>query len=73
MNIQLEAFARSQLIDWLNTCSEAQQLTFKRMYSHNHLDRDINEVVSRMGVTKLDWAMTQVKRTVDKNESKDKK
>ncbi|GAG27163.1 unnamed protein product, partial [marine sediment metagenome] len=44
------------------------QLLFKRMHagsSHN-FGIDINKVVDEMPVDKLDWAMQQVQRSLDK-------
>ena len=71
MNKELQIFARSTLKENLAKCTEGQQLTFKRMYSHLDLDRDIYEVVDEMSEGKLDWAMQQVQRSVDANESAD--
>ena len=67
MNSELEAFARITLQDNLAQCTEGQRLTFKRMYSHLDLDKDIDQVVEEMSVEKLDWAMQQVQRTVTSN------
>ena len=39
------------------------------MYSHKDLDKDINEVVDQIPDEKLDWAMQQIQRTLDKNKS----
>ena len=66
MNEQLQAYARDTLKEGLAQCSEGEQLLFKRMYSHDDLDMPINEVVDNMESEKLDWAMDQVKRTLDK-------
>ncbi len=68
---ELQIFARTSLKDNLAKCTEGQQLTFKKMYSHLDLDRDINKVVDGMSEDKLDWAMQQVQRSVDANESTD--
>jgi len=38
---------------------------FKRMYSHDNLERDINEVVDRIPDNKLDNALSQVERTIN--------
>jgi ABC-type uncharacterized transport system fused permease/ATPase subunit len=66
MNEQLQQYARDQLKQGLAQCSEQQQLMFKRMYYHKDLTLPINEVVDKMPVDKLDWAMQQVQRTLDK-------
>ena len=73
MNNELQIFARSTLKKNLAKCPESQQFIFKRMYSHLNLDLDINEVVNKMSEDKLDWAMQQVQRSVDKNKSASKK
>lgn len=38
-------------------------MIFKRMYSHNDLDKDINLVVDAMPAKQLDWALQQCKNT----------
>jgi len=67
MNNQLQDFARQQLKDGLAQCTEAQQMLFKRMYSHKNLEASINDVVDAMPEDKLDWAMQQVERSLTKN------
>ena len=66
MNAELQKYARDQLKSGLAQCTEAQQLLFKRFYSHKDLSLPINEVVDRMPVEDLDHAMTQVQKTLDK-------
>ena len=66
MNNQLQEFARTELKNGLAKLPEKNQLLFKRMYSHENLDLDINTVVDSMPEDKLDWAMQQVQRTLDK-------
>jgi hypothetical protein len=66
MNDQLQDCARRTLKDSLALCSEAQQLLFKRMYSHENLDLSIDEVINNIPSDKLDWAMKQVERTLAK-------
>lgn len=68
MNTKIQDFARSILKGGLSKCTEAEQLIFKRMYSHENLDRDINDVVDNMEEEKLDWAMQQVDRSLAKKE-----
>lgn len=67
MNKQLELYAREALKETLPLCTEAQQLLFKRMYSHKDLQKDINDVVDNIPVEKLSIAMSQVDRTLLKN------
>lgn len=57
------------LKDLLAQCTEKQQMLFKRMYSHENLELPINEVVDQMPDDKIDWAVTQCERTVEKNNS----
>lgn len=65
MNEQLQLFARETLKDGLSRLSESHRLMFRRMYSHDDLEKDINEVVDDMPEDRLDWAMLQVQRSLD--------
>ena len=66
MNDQLQAFARQTLKEGLAKCTEGQQNMFKRMYSHDNKDLDIDAVVNKVPIDRLDWAMQQVQTTLDK-------
>ncbi len=66
MNPKLEQFARNELKAGLSLCTEEEQLRFKWMYSSKDHDKPINNVVDDMDAKKLDWAMTQVQKTIDK-------
>jgi hypothetical protein len=66
MNNQLQKFARETLKDGLSQLSENQQLLFKKMYSPNNLDLNIFKIVDNMSEEKLDWAIQQVERTLEK-------
>lgn len=70
MNDTLKNAAKQMLKQLLAECSEAQQLMFKRMYSHKNLGAPINDAVDQMDEEKIDWAMTQVERTVLSNKLK---
>lgn len=59
--------ARQILKDLLAQCTEEQQLFFKRMYSHKNLELHINDAVDQMDTEKIDWAIRQVERTIEKN------
>lgn len=48
----------------MHKLTEDQQMIFKRMYSHEDLEKDIIKVVDDMDGTKLDWALQQVERTL---------
>lgn len=65
MNKQIENFARNTLKEGLAQCTEEQQLFFKRMYSHKNLEMPINDVIDGIETEKLDWAMEQVRRTLN--------
>lgn len=54
---------RTEIKRILNLLSDVNQTTFKRMYSHNDLDRDINLVVDEMPNKQLDWALKQCEVT----------
>lgn len=60
-------FTKNTLKDLLSECDEKQQHIFKRMYSHNDLDAEIDDIVDRIPNDKLDWALSQVERTIEKN------
>ena len=66
MNNQLQNFARDALKLGLARLPESHHKLFKRMYSHKNMDAEINDVVDAMPEDKLDWAMQQVQRTIDK-------
>lgn len=68
-NETLKAMGKEILKTLLYECTEGQQLMFKRMYSHNNLELSINEAVDQMDDDKIDHAMTQVERTIEKNKS----
>lgn len=66
MNEQLQEFARKTLIDGLYQLTEDQHLLFKRMYCHENLEASIEEAVANVPEDKLDWAMQQVQRSLQK-------
>lgn len=66
MNIELQKFARETIKEGLAKLNINQKVVFKRMYSPSDLEADINTVVDNMPEEKLNWAMTQVKNTLDK-------
>lgn len=68
MNEQLQQFARDELKKGLLQLPEGHQMTFKRMYSHKDLEKNINEVVDDMTADKLDHAMKQVQNSIHKLE-----
>ncbi len=67
MNKTLEKYARDQIKHGLLQLTEDQQLFFKRIYSHKNTGLPINNVVDLLPDEKLDWAMQQVERTLQKN------
>jgi len=68
MNKTLQDFARSYLKEHLAECTEKQNLTFKRIYSTEDLDADLETVVDNMSGRRLSLAMVQVARTCLFNE-----
>jgi len=66
-NETLKNAAKDILKNLLSKCTEPQQMLFKRMYSHNNLELPINDVVDQMDSDKMDWAISQCERTVEKN------
>lgn len=67
MNSKLVAFARADLKKTLPQCTADQQLLFKKMYAKGKLDMDIGDVVDKIKVEELSWAMEQVDKTIAKN------
>lgn len=63
-----ESAAKLKLL--LPECDEAQQLLFKRMYSHKNLELSISEVVDNMKPEQLKTALRQVEATIEKNLAK---
>jgi len=66
MNQKMESFARQQLKQGLAQLSEAHHKLFKQMYSYKHPDRSIDEIIDNMPADKLDHAMSQVERSLQK-------
>lgn len=67
MNKTFATAGRNILKELLSQCTEGQQFMFKRMYSHKNLELSINESVDNMDDDKIDNAITQCERTVEKN------
>lgn len=65
MNKTIEKMYRKLLKNGLAQCTEAQHHLFRQMYSHKKLDCPITEVVDFMEIDKLDWALTQVEKTLE--------
>jgi hypothetical protein len=66
MNDTIKQFAKQQLKDGLAKSTEPEQQMFKRMYSHKNLELPINDVVDNMPDEKIDMALSQVERTLNK-------
>lgn len=70
---ELMKIARGVLKESLELCTEPQVHLFRRMYgTQKDIDArtDINVIVDKMPDSKIEWALEQVKRTVEKNRSK---
>jgi len=66
MNESLQQYARETIKTGLAKCTEAEQMLFKRMYSHKNLELPIDQVVDTMPAERLDIAMQQVENTLRK-------
>ncbi len=66
MNKELENYARQNLKDNISKCTDAEKVLFARMYGRFGYNDNIYTVIDGMDPDKLDWAMTQVKNTLDK-------
>lgn len=66
-NRTISNIAKKMLKASLAECTDGQQLMFKRMYSNQNLELPINDAVDQMPDDKIDLAMTQVERTLEKN------
>ena len=74
MNIQLQEYARSKLLEGLLQLPEEWQNKFKLMYARDNGQRTVKdalamptaEVVQKMDPDQLDWAMTQVANSLIK-------
>ena len=71
MNISLQTFAREELKADLAKCTDGERHMFKRMYSPNNLRDPIVVIIENMDCEKLDWAMRQVKQTLQKRAEKE--
>jgi hypothetical protein len=71
-SLNIKTLGRDILKDLLSQCTEDQQMLFKRMYSHDDLERDINDAVDQMANDKINWAISQCERTVYDNAMKEK-
>ena len=67
--LKLELQRRDALYDLISQCTKGQQLIFKRMYSHNHVDKTLRKIVDDMPIYKVDWAIQQCESTIKKNET----
>ncbi len=66
-NKTLITAARKILKKLLIECTAEQHLMFKRMYCPKNTNLTINDTIDQMEVDKIDWAITQVEKTIAKN------
>lgn len=66
MNKLMSDYAKNYLKRGLRLLPESNVKLFARMYSPNNTEADIDTVVDNMPEGKLDWAMQQVERTLQK-------
>ena len=70
MNEQMQQFARDFLKTVLAKLPASNCLIFNRMYSPDDLEASVSDVVDDMPEERLDWAMQQVQRSLQKLEAK---
>jgi len=66
VNDLIESYCRNFLKENIVKLTDPQIMLFKRMYSHKNLEGKIDEVIDNMPIEKLDWAMEQVQKSVNK-------
>lgn len=69
MNEELQQFARKRILEDLRLCTDAEKNIFKRMYAKGKMETSIEEIVEKMDIDKLSWAMEQIKRTIKRKSS----
>jgi hypothetical protein len=72
-NKTLIEFAQNQILSGLQQLPNEWIHRFKQMYSHRNLEKSIEKIVRDMPNEKLDWALSQVERSVEKLKSQTKK
>lgn len=61
------AFTRNLINEGLKQIDNPNHIDkFKRMYSHDNLDRPLDEIVENMSPDKLEFALTQIENTIEK-------
>ena len=75
MDKTVVAFIREQIKKGLAQLEDTHRLRFNRMYSHENLEKPVNDVVDTIPEEKLNWALTQVENSLLKpyNANKEKK
>lgn len=66
VNKTIDDFSRQQILAGLKKLPDKAQNIFKRMYSHENLNRTLVDVVRSMPSERLSWALTQVENTIGK-------
>ena len=64
MNEKVIVFMKDEIKKGLALLNDDCVLLFKRMYSHNNLEASIDEAVENMPTDELDWALSQVERSL---------
>ena len=67
MNKTLESAGRQIIKDLLSECTVDKQMMFKRMYAKGKVHETINMVVDNMDSDRINVAIQQCERTVEKN------
>ncbi len=59
MSRKLQQDRRNEIKRILGLLDDHNRHTFKRMYSHTDLEKDINQIVDEMPARQLQWALQQ--------------
>lgn len=71
MNKTLEKTARTLILEGLAKLNAENVMLFKRLYSRHDLNKSVDVVVAELPAEKLDWALTQVENTVERETCQD--
>ncbi len=66
MNKTVVTFARGQIKNGLTQLEDKHRLFFKRLYSHDNLEKPIEDIVADMPEERLSQALNQVENSLKK-------
>lgn len=64
--------SKKLLLNLLVQCTDGQKLMFNRLYCHEKLDATPEEAVEQMDASNIDWAISQIERSLAKNNNYEK-